>query len=114
MIKKLNFDYDRENDNLFLYDLTSKSNSSVEISDLVIDFNKKKEITAIEIFNASIFFSEVCLKKDLCKLTKIKNCMLEIIPKGGFNMIKLQISFDDRNNLIAPIYIPSLNSQCVV
>lgn len=56
MIKKFNFDYDFENDSLFLFNPESKSKASVELDNFIIDFNTHKEVCAIEILNASDFF----------------------------------------------------------
>ena len=62
MSKKYKFDYDYENDSLFIYNSTSKSKGSVEIDDLIIDYSSNKEISGVELLNASRFFKEVTLE----------------------------------------------------
>ena len=56
MLRKFKFDYDFENDSLFLFDPKSKSKASVELDDFIIDFNNKKEVSGFELLNASNFF----------------------------------------------------------
>ncbi|MBD3361480.1 DUF2283 domain-containing protein [Candidatus Woesearchaeota archaeon] len=54
-MKKFNFSYDKENDDLFLYNHNSKSAGSVEVGDIILDFNNKKELVGIQINKASEF-----------------------------------------------------------
>jgi hypothetical protein len=45
--KIFEFHYDRENDELLLHNNNSKSKGGVKISDIVLDFNVKKELVGI-------------------------------------------------------------------
>ncbi len=112
MIKKFKFDYDFDNDSLFLYNPKSKSKASIEMDDFIIDFNSKKEITAIEILNASEFFKgidpEFTITKDLLK--KIIDCNVEMIPKNNWFLIKFIIKFPMKKKLETPIMIPTINT----
>ena len=47
-MQKFNFDYDQNNDSLFLYLADQKSKGSVEFGDFVFDFNSKKELVGME------------------------------------------------------------------
>jgi uncharacterized protein YuzE len=114
MIQKFKFDYDYENDSLFVYDSKSKTKASVEIDDLIIDYNSKKQISAIELLNASKFFRELSSKN--VKLTKKKlnellDCKIEILPKNGFFMIKFIFTFKSRENLVAPVMVPTIHES---
>ncbi len=51
-------DYDSENDSLFLYNPKSKSKGAIEFGDIILDFNNKKELVAIEILNASRWLAD--------------------------------------------------------
>jgi len=104
MIKKFKFDYDYENDSLFIY--SSKSNASITIADLVIDYNSKKEICAIEILNTSKFLKESKLSKE--KLKKLLECNIEIISKNNFLTIKLILILESKEEIFAPILVPSI------
>jgi uncharacterized protein YuzE len=106
MLKKLNFDYDPENDSLFIYDTNSKSKASVELDDFIIDFNSNKEICAIEILNASRFFQELDFKESL---EGIKECKLDIITKNNSFLIKFIFTFKSNNEFRTPLIIPSIN-----
>ncbi|MBW2966322.1 DUF2283 domain-containing protein [Candidatus Woesearchaeota archaeon] len=111
MIRKFNFDYDYENDSLFLYDPKSKSKASIEIDDFIIDLNNKKEITGIELLNASKFFKglDLDLKVDKSLLKEIKECKIDIVPKNNFIVIKFMILFESKKQLVTPVYIPTIN-----
>ena len=74
-----------------MYNPKSKSKDSVEIDDLIIDYNSKKEISAIELLNASKFFKDINSKNINItkeKLKEISKCKIEIIPKKKIFMIK--------------------------
>ncbi len=42
-MQKFNFSYDKENDDLFLFSPKSKSKGSIDLGQIVLDFNNKKE-----------------------------------------------------------------------
>ena len=111
MIRKFNFDYDYEHDNLFLYDPKSKSKASIEIDDFIIDFNGKKEVTAIELLSASTFFKDldiddISVDKDVLK--DIEDCKIDVVPRGNFLVIKFMLTFKSKKNLTTPIFVPTL------
>lgn len=107
MFKKFEFDYDAENGNLFIYDPKSKSKASIEMDDLVIDFNSKKQISAIEIFNAKKFLGSLIETKKI-NLNDLKQCKIDISPKHNFIMIKILLMFKQEEALTAPLLIPSI------
>jgi len=112
MIRKFKFDYDYENDSLFMYSLESKSKASVEMDDLIIDYNSKKEISAIELLNASKFFSDIGSKNFKLtreKLNEISDCKIEIIPKNNFFMIKFEFILKSKEQISAPVLVPTIH-----
>ena len=113
MIQNFNFDYDPENGSLFLYSSNSKSKASVEMDDLIIDFNANKEITGIEFLNASEFLKDLDIndnKIDLKNfLSQINKCQVEIIQKENFFIIKLILISKSNQRLATPFLIPSIN-----
>lgn len=111
MKRKMKFDYDHENDSLFLYDPSVKSNASVEIDDMIIDYTSKKEVSAIELLNASVFFKDISSEKDFLTkqtLQNIADCTVEIIPKQNFFMIKFIFTLQSKKRLCAPVMVPSI------
>ena len=52
-MQKFNFSYDKEHDDLFLHRPDSKSKGSVEIGNLILDYNSKKELVGLQIMGAS-------------------------------------------------------------
>ncbi len=113
LLKKFDFDYDFENDSLFLYDSKSKSKASVEMDDVIIDFNSKKEVSAIELLNASNFFrgmdfeGDEILDKEM--LDSIKECKIDVIAKSNFLVIKLLLVFKSMRTLVAPLIVPGIH-----
>lgn len=114
MIRKFKFDYDYENDSLFLYNSKSKSKASIEMDDLIIDYNAKKEVSAIELLNASKFFQDispdgVIITKEV--LNELSDCKIQIIPKGNFFMIKFNFILNSQKQLFAPIFVPTIHES---
>lgn len=112
MWKKFKFDYDSENDDLFLYDSNSKSKGSIEIDDIVIDFDSKMNVSGIELMKASQFFNDldfenISIDKEL--LSKIKECKIEIVPKSNFFVIKLLLLLESNREIKTPIIIPRIS-----
>ena len=114
MLRKFNFDYDSENDDLFLYDPKTKSKASIEIDDFIIDFNSKKELCAIELLHATEFFKNMdveSVKIDKKMLEDIKGCKVNIVPKNNFLFIQLMLTFKSKKQLITPVFVPMIREQ---
>jgi uncharacterized protein YuzE len=112
MIQKFKFDYDKENDNLFLYNPKYKSKASVELDDLIIDYTAKKEISAIELLHASNFFKDLFISPSTFTketFANISECSIEIVPKNNFFIIKFMFILNSQEQIIAPILVPSIN-----
>ena len=109
MIRKFNFDYDYENDDLFLYDSKSKSKGSIEIDDLVIDFNSDKEVSAIELSKATSFLKSVGEWVDKELLKEIQGCQIDITQKNNFLVLKLTLQFKTKPSLTTPVIVPTIN-----
>lgn len=113
MIRKFNFDYDEENDSLFLYDPHSKSKASIELDDFIIDFNNKKQVSGIELLKAATLFknlsdSTLFNKNDL---KEIKECKVEIIERSNFILIKFLLLFKSNRQITTPLLIPMINDS---
>ena len=99
---KMKFDYDPEIDDLFIYYSNSKSKGSIEIGDIILDLNSKKELVGIELLNASKFIDNKEILKGL------KECKLEIRKQNGWMILKLKLI--GKNKEIEPIInIPLIN-----
>ena len=112
MQQKFNFDYDPENDSLFIYDPKSKSKASIEMDYLIIDYNANKKICAIEFLNASEFLEEVESHGEKINinnlLLNLKECKIEVLTKKGFNCIKLVFVSKSKEIFATPLVIPSV------
>jgi len=91
-MEKFNFDYDSENDDLFVYLEGKKSAGGVELGNFILDFDKKGDLVAIQILNISEvlnkFFSKI---KDISAVKEIKT---DIVNFRNMDGIKFWISTD--------------------
>jgi len=110
MQRKFRVDYDYENDSLFLY--RAKSKGSVELGNIILDFDANKELVGIEILGASKFIqsiSETRISKKL--LSTISDAKIDMRHEGGFLILKLLLSFAEHEQVLAPITVPSLKES---
>ncbi len=113
MIKKFAFDYDPENDNLFIYNPKSKSKASIELDDIVLDFNSKKQLSAIEITNATKILTSLIKEKtpiDKDMLKEIKDCKIEIIKQNNHIIIRILIILQS-GQIFTPLIIPIITES---
>ena len=111
-MQKYKFSYDKENDDLLVYHPKSKSKGSIEIGDLVLDFNNKKEFVGIQIMNASQVIKDLLENKNGIKplLKNLKECKIDIKNKNNLLIIKLYLISD--NTEVTPIIsIPKINES---
>ena len=112
MSRQFKFDYDYENDSLFLYNPNKKSKASVEIDDMIIDYDSNNTISAIELLNASIFFNDMGANKGLItkdRLKEISECSIHVIKKNNFHLIRFEFTMKSKEQITAPIMIPTID-----
>lgn len=86
-----NADYDKEANDLFLHS-EEKSKGSVEIGDLIIDFDKNGNLVGIEILNATDFLNDcIANGKEISKafLSSLLKCDIRTEQKNNFLFIKM-------------------------
>jgi len=110
-MQKFNFSYDRENDDLFLFSPGSKSKGSVEMGDLILDYNSKKELVGLQIMKASKMLREMTggKSRDLVSevLNNLKECKVDIRVKNNLLIVKVYLS--SKANEISPVIsVPSI------
>lgn len=92
-MQKFNFSYDKENDDLFLHSASSKSKGSVELGNLIFDYNSKKELVGIEIMNASKVLGDLLSEEKIDSLKKVltnlTECKIEINSRNKLLIIKI-------------------------
>lgn len=84
--KEGQFDYDYKNDVLFFKVKEREYSHSIELSNLVIDFDEENFVVGLQIFNASEIFK---ISKDF--LRSLRNFKMECKVEGG--AIQLDVSF---------------------
>jgi uncharacterized protein YuzE len=107
-MKNFKFDYDEENDDLFLFEEGKKSSGAVEIGNFVIDFDEDENFVGLEILDASEVLSKILSK--VMELTKIKELKVDAINFRNMAAIKLKIT-TDKDTETANILIPKITEQ---
>jgi len=103
-MKTFEFDYDVENDDLFVYLKGEKSSGAVELGSFVFDFDKKGQLVAFEILDASETLSKLLSK--MLEIGKIKKMRAQVVNYR--NMASIKISVDNDN---ATIVIPQIKKE---
>lgn len=94
-MRKFKFSYDKYTDDLFLHRANTKSKGSVELGDLIFDYNSKKELVGMQIINASKMIKDlVGGDKATIKevLDNLNECKLDIKKKNNLLIIKIRLS----------------------
>lgn len=110
-MQKFNFSYDKENDDLLLFNPTSKSKGSVEIGDLILDYNNKKEFVGLQILNASKIIKDLLSKETVSSvkevLSNLEECRVDIKPKKNLLIIKIYLK-NKIAEIVPIISVPSI------
>jgi len=84
---RFNFDYDSENDDLFIYRFRKKSKYSIEFSrDIILDFDENNKLVGIELLEATKTLAMLSGKDPewISKLLKdLKTCQLSYKTGSG-------------------------------
>ena len=107
-MEQVKFNYDKENDDLFIYFPDKKSNGAVEIGNFVLDFDENENLVALQIIDASQVLSKLVSK--ILELTKIKDLNLNIVNFRNMITIKLNIITDSEQET-ANIIIPRIKQE---
>ena len=104
-MQNFKFDYDQENDDLFLFSPKSKSRGSVELGKIILDFNSRRELVGIEMLDASELIGDMVESKDSKTmkelLINLKGCKVNIKVNGNILFIKMCLI--SKNETIAPM-----------
>ncbi len=92
---RFKIDYDRESDDLFLYS-EKKSKGSIEMGNLVLDFDNKGELVGIELFNAVQFLKDAIAKETGAQINKnflssLTSCFVSAKQQNNFLFLKIML-----------------------
>ncbi len=107
-MQNFKFDYDEENDSLFVYLTESKSNGAIELGNFVLDFDEKGNLVAMEIFNASEVLKAVLTR--MIELTHVKEFKAQMFNFRNMASIKFSIG-DGSKRQSANILIPRVTEK---
>ena len=86
----------------------------VELGDLILDYNNKKELVGIQIINASKLIKEMVDKKDSRIIKEVLNnlmeCKLDIKVKNNLLIIKVYL-LSESKELSPIISVPSIKES---
>lgn len=95
MIKETYFDYDRENDSLFIFKKETVR-GSVDVGNYVVDFTHEGNVAGIEIMNASEVLKNLSVENPEEFLEKIKQVSFKSVQKRDSVVIYFAISSSTR------------------
>ncbi len=113
-MQKFKFDYDKENDDLFLYSGKSKSTASIEIGDIVLDFDKNRGLVGIEIMRASeliksLVIDNVRINKNL--LSNIITCKVDTKFHDNLLTIKMILLMSGEQRIPVNLSVPHITKS---
>ena len=91
-MQEFKFDYDKENDDLFLYSGKSNSKGSIELGNIILDYNNKKELVGVELMGASEILKDLVNdKRESVEevLNNLERCKADVKTKNKILIIKL-------------------------
>jgi len=94
MLQKFEFDYDGENDNLFLFDRKRKSNRSVSYGkNITFDLTNRNEFAGLEFRDARKVLGNLA-KRDFSRkdLEQVSKAKLQVEQMGGIAFVKIYLS----------------------
>jgi len=102
-METFNFDYDSDNDDLFVYLEGKKSAGAIELGNFILDFDKNGDLVAIQILNATDIFAKILSR--MIQVNKLKKVQVEIINFRNMDAIKFKImtnSEEETANILIP------------
>ena len=91
-MRNFEYDYDKDNDDLFMYKKDAKSAGAIELGNLVIDFDHAGNLVAIQIMHASKFLTEATTKAvSRAALQGIKGCKADMVEVRNQAMIRFAL-----------------------
>jgi len=107
-MKDFKFDYDEENDDLFIYLPDKKSAGAIELGNFVFDFDENERLMALEILDASKTLSKIMSK--ILELTKIQELKAEVTDFRNMASIKISIKTDLESESVI-IVLPNIKEE---
>jgi uncharacterized protein YuzE len=111
------FDYDYENDSLYIYLSNKKARESFELDNFVIDVSEKGDVVGVEILNASEMIRKIWdynIPKDALK--NIKDVGMSIAYSRDLMIIKIVLVLimdNKRVDVKLPLSMPKLEAVSV-
>lgn len=113
-MQRFNYDYDTDNDDLFLFNPKSRSRASVELGNIIFDFNSRKNLVGIQLMNASKLLKDMVDDssiKDMKEFLKsLKGCNVEIKDNQDILIVKFLL-ISDMQEIQAVLSVPKITES---
>jgi uncharacterized protein YuzE len=107
-MRNFEYDYDKDNDDLFMYKKDAKSTGAVELGNVVLDFDYTGDLVAIQIMHASKFLTEATTKTiSRTALQGIKECKADMVRVRNQAIIRF-VLFIKEEPITHSIAIPAI------
>lgn len=110
-MESFNFDYDKENDDLFVYLQGRQSSGAIELGNFILDFDEKGNLVAMQILRASEVLTKILSK--IIEASKITGIQIEIINFRNMDAIRFKIIIGEQEEN-ANILIPHIRERSPV
>ncbi|PIY60089.1 hypothetical protein COY95_03610 [Candidatus Woesearchaeota archaeon CG_4_10_14_0_8_um_filter_47_5] len=91
-MQKFNFSYDKENDDLLVFNPRFKSRGSVELGNIIFDYNNKKEFVGMQIMKASKMIKDMTNENTKVikeVLNNLKECKVDARQQNNLLIVKI-------------------------
>jgi uncharacterized protein YuzE len=111
-MQEFKFDYDEENNDLFIYSGKKKSAASVEIGDIIFDFDKERGLSGIEIMNAPGYLSALIsgIKVSKSALANLLSCKVESKIMNNLLLVKIILVMKEKEQIPVNLTIPRITN----
>ncbi len=116
-MRKFQFSYDGEHDDLFLFRKNSKSEGGVELGPVLLDFNSKEGLVGIELMHVSEFLaSSLRIPKKAVKemLDNLVECRVELnLWRNHITTIQVLFLAKDKREVLWSMSVPQVQKPVI-
>ncbi|MFH1174825.1 MAG: DUF2283 domain-containing protein [archaeon] len=112
-MRSINFSYDTDQDDLLLHYASCQSKGSVEIGDLIIDYDSKNEFVGLQLMHASAFIKACCNENEIViktVLSTLQSARLETTKRNNLLIIKL-VLVGKNKEISSVLTLPSITQE---
>ena len=112
-MQKMNFSYDPEHDDLFIWNPLEKSHGAIELGDFVVDFNARKDLVGLQIFHVLEWAEMLSSTSPQSLLSSLQEVFIHVVRRNGYLMLCLEL-LCEKEDLKSVLCIPDIKETQVV